>query len=299
MGPDDLMKYKVIAMVLTQIIIAYMISDANWSSLIILAYCLGGSINHSMTLAIHEISHNLAFGHSRPLANRILGMIANLPLGVPMSVSFKKYHLIHHRFQGDEHRDVDIPTQMEGKIFCNTLLKLVWVILQPFMYSLRPLFILPMPVLSLEIANLIVQVLFDILIYYSFGGKALAYLVIGSFLGTGLHPMSGHFISEHYMFVKGQETYSYYGPINKLVFNVGYHNEHHDFPSVPGCRLPMVNINIKILEFTNKHCCLKYNAMLKMVTVWKEHVDKKGYKFVWYLQVKRLHCVFEISMLYA
>ena len=37
-----------------------------------------------------------------------------------------------------------------------------------------------------------------------------------------------------------QETFSYYGKLNLLTFNVGYHNEHHDFPSVPRLRLPRI-----------------------------------------------------------
>ena len=242
MGTDPKLKYVVNVMILVQLIAAYMLRDASWTAILIVGYCFGGVINHSMTLAIHEISHNLAFGHTRPLLNRFLGIWANLPLGIPYSITFKKYHLEHHKYQGNEDLDVDIPTKLEGKLFYNSSTKVLWVILQPFFYAIRPLFIRPKSLTGLEILNATVQVIFDVIIVLTMGYKSLAYLILGNFLAMGLHPVAGHFISEHFMFKKGYETYSYYGPLNWITFNVGYHNEHHDFPNIPGCRLPEVCI---------------------------------------------------------
>ncbi|BFF93466.1 sphingolipid delta(4)-desaturase DES1 [Drosophila madeirensis] len=239
-GHDPNFKWIAGAMVLTQILALLVVKDLSWSWLIVAAYCFGGIINHSLMLAVHEISHNLAFGHSRPFHNRMLGFVCNLPIGLPMSISFKKYHLEHHRYQGDEAIDTDIPTLLEARLFDTTFGKFLWVCLQPFFYIFRPLIINPKPPTRLEIINTIVQLTFNALIVYFLGWKPLAYLLIGSILAMGLHPVAGHFISEHYMFAKGFETYSYYGPLNWITFNVGYHNEHHDFPAVPGSRLPEV-----------------------------------------------------------
>lgn len=222
-------------------IVAYLVGRyANWVTVFVLGYCFGGVVNHALLLAIHEISHSAGFGYSKPWHNRILGMIANIPIAIPVTFSFKKYHLEHHRYQGQDVLDVDIPSEMETKLFTNTFTKLIWVILQPFFYSIRPLFVNPKPPTTMEIVNLVSQAALDIFVINYFGGKALVYLLASSLLGMGLHPVAGHFISEHYMFRKGFETYSYYGPLNMVTFNVGYHNEHHDFPSIPGSLLPKV-----------------------------------------------------------
>ncbi|XP_068135779.1 sphingolipid delta(4)-desaturase DES1 [Hyperolius riggenbachi] len=240
MKPDNNLIWIVSMMVFTQFVAFYLVKDLEWKWLVFWTYAFGSCISHSMTLAIHEISHNSAFGNSKPMWNRVFGMFANLPLGLPYSISFKRYHMDHHRYLGGDGIDVDIPTDFEGWFFCTPLRKLVWIILQPLFYTIRPVCINPKPVSKLELINLVVQFSFDAVVYHYLGGKTVFYMLVGSILGLGLHPISGHFIAEHYMFLKGHETYSYYGPLNYLTFNVGYHNEHHDFPSVPGKSLPLV-----------------------------------------------------------
>ena len=125
-------------------------------------------------------------------------------------------------------------------MFSSPVGKFFFVLFQPLLYTLRPICILPKKVCTLELVNWAVQITFDIGIVYFFGIKSMAYLWLGLLLGLGLHPVAGHFIAEHYVFIKGFETYSYYGPLNLITFNVGYHNEHHDFPNIPGYRLPEV-----------------------------------------------------------
>jgi sphingolipid 4-desaturase/C4-monooxygenase len=94
--------------------------------------------------------------------------------------------------------------------------------------------------------NFLVQIGFLGLLFYLAGCRPLLYFFLSTFFGLGLHPLGGRWIQEHYLIppegVEGsnQETFSYYGPLNKLCFNMGYHNEHHDFMKVPWVRLPKV-----------------------------------------------------------
>ena len=115
-----------------------------------------------------------------------------------------------------------------------------------------------LPLTRLHLFNIVAQASFDFVLVRYAGVRPLAYLIISSFLAGSLHPCAGHFIAEHYVLEKptktGQdpsisipvpETFSYYGPLNILTYNVGFHNEHHDFPAIPWTRLPALHAMAK------------------------------------------------------
>ncbi len=235
-GPCPRTKYICTAMVLSQIGLCYALKDAPFWLLLVVGYFVGGVINQSLLLAIHELSHNLAF--KKPFLNRLFGLLVNLPIGIPVSAAFREYHLMHHTQQGVDGIDTDIPTAREARLVRGRVSKLVWLLGQGLAYGLRPLFMVPLRPNRWMIANFLTVAAFDAAIYYFWGAQALLYLPLSTLITMGLHPIAGHYISEHYVIAPPQETYSYYGPLNRIAFNVGYHNEHHDFPYIAGSRLP-------------------------------------------------------------
>ena len=90
------------------------------------------------------------------------------------------------------------------------------------------------------ILNIVVQFSFDFAVVYFFGWKSFAYLGMSFFFSVGLHPPGARWIQEHFLAFThtNQETYSYYGQLNSINLNVGFHNEHHDMPSIPWNNLP-------------------------------------------------------------
>jgi sphingolipid 4-desaturase/C4-monooxygenase len=223
--------------VFAQFACAYLLRDMafTWQFWLV-AYVIGATCNHALFLSIHEIGHNLAC-HGI-WSNRFFSMFANLPVGLPYAISFKAYHNEHHKLQGVDGYDTDLPTAVEGFVFQNVLTKTFFCTTQILFYALRPMLIrYQKPTLALLI-NWVVQFAFDAVVIALWGWGPLFYFLASSFLAGSLHPVGGHFISEHYVFADGSETFSYYGPLNALSFNVGYHNEHHDFPNIPWTRLP-------------------------------------------------------------
>jgi sphingolipid delta-4 desaturase len=125
---------------------------------------------------------------------------------------------------------------------------------QILFYAVRPIFVYKVPFTSIHFINIFFQLAFDYVLVKTCSAYSLYYLIFSSFLAGSLHPCAGHFIAEHYVFEKQPaaardpltntpipETFSYYGPLNFFTYNVGLHNEHHDFPAVPWTRLPALN----------------------------------------------------------
>lgn len=100
-----------------------------------------------------------------------------------------------YRFQGDDTLDPDLPTYFEAWLFQSRIGKVFYIIAQPLLYAVRPLLRVPKPYTMLEITNLVIELAFDALVFYVLGLKSLVYLLFGTILGLGLHPISGHFIS--------------------------------------------------------------------------------------------------------
>ena len=238
-GPDIRLFPSIVAIVIAQLSLAvYAANNLDGWKWFLLCYSIGGTLTHWLSLGNHELAHNLGF--KTTLYNQLLGIVANCAQGIPSCIAFKKYHMEHHYHQGVDVIDVDVPTDWEGKVFNNTFKKVIWVICQPLFYAIRPLIVNPKPKCTMEVINLLSVVAFDAAFAYTFGVKAFLFNFAGTLLGMGVHPVAGHFISEHYTFKEGQETYSYYGWLNLVTFNVGYHNEHHDFPRISGFKLPQV-----------------------------------------------------------
>ncbi|MBC7885147.1 MAG: fatty acid desaturase [Saprospiraceae bacterium] len=222
MGRNPSTFLYILAIVFFQILMAVILRNQSWWLVLISAYAIGAFCNHALFTLIHECTHNMVF-KSR-MANIWAGILCDLPLALPSSVQFRKYHLKHHAFQGHYEIDADIPSVWEAKLIGNSFFgKAVWLLFFPVFQLTRPPRLKEIQFTSIWVwIDSVAVISFNILLVYFFGWMSLLYLGASFFFSVGLHPLGGRWIQEHYLMHPPQETYSYYGPLNKVAFNVGY-----------------------------------------------------------------------------
>ena len=229
--------WVILGLVTFQVGMAAVLTHRPWWVILLVAALPGAVASHTLWVTIHECTHNLVF-RSRA-GNHMAGIVSNLPHVFPTSVLFGRYHARHHMYLGVYELDADLPFRWEARLVGNSSWrKAVWIALTPILQSIRPARLREIkPIDRWVVLNFGAQILFDVGIWWFLGPGAFWYLVASFFISLGLHPLGARWVQEHYVFWPGQATSSYYGPINHVGLNIGYHNEHHDFPSVPWNRL--------------------------------------------------------------
>lgn len=230
-------------LVALQLAVAWAVAPQPWWVVLAAAYTVGAFANHALFVMIHECAHRLVFRRRTP--NLLLALLANVPQFFPGAISFVKYHLKHHAFQGVYELDADIPSRWEARLIGHSALgKALWLLCFPFFQATRPYRIKEVALWDRwTAANLVTQIVVNLSVWLLLGPGAVAYFALSLLFSIGLHPLGARWIQRHYLTGPDhaeQETFSYYGALNRLAFNVGYHNEHHDFPSVPWNRLPEI-----------------------------------------------------------
>jgi sphingolipid delta-4 desaturase len=240
-GKNPYTIFAIIGLVAFQVVLAWFVHDRSWWYVFGAAYLLGAFADHALFVMIHECAHQLLFkGRS---ANRWAGIFANMPQIFPSAISFERYHIKHHSFQGVHELDADLPNRWEAKLISNSFLgKALWLLFFPVFQLGRLSRLKEIQTLDWWIvANAVVQIVFTTAIWLLLGWHAIAFLLLSFSFSVGLHPLGARWIQEHYLTHSvEQETYSYYGALNTVAFNVGFHNEHHDFPSIPWNKLPQI-----------------------------------------------------------
>jgi sphingolipid delta-4 desaturase len=230
-----------VSIVLLQTALAYamgVLGFGYWWLSLLIAFCIGAFANHANYVIIHDATHNLIF--RRPGWNKMVAIIADLPNLLPGAMGFRVYHLQHHSHQGDYEWDADLANHWEARLVGNKWYrKAIWLALFPFFQATRPPRLKAIKMWDRWFStNVACAVAYDVAIVYFCGWAGFLYLVFAFFFSIGLHPVGARWIQEHYTYDFDQETFSYYGPINRVALNMGYHNEHHDLPSIPWNNLP-------------------------------------------------------------
>jgi sphingolipid 4-desaturase/C4-monooxygenase len=253
-----------------QFALAAVVAGQPWWVILIAAYGIGAFATHYLNVVMHECSHNLVL-RTTPL-NKAFAIFANLPALAPGAITFRHYHLLHHRFLGRRGLDADVAMPWEVRLFGRSPFgKFLWLLAQPLTYTVvHPLQVRHrIPLDRWLVANLVAVAGAGVAVAFACGPGSLLYLALSSYFSLGPHPTGAHVLQEHLIFEGDGETTSYYGPINAISINHGLHLEHHDFPNVPGARLP------ELLRIAPQHYGGRFHHRSRFATMWQFITDRR------------------------
>lgn len=269
MGPDGRSVLHVLFCVLLQFFLASYMPLAPWPLWFVGGYVVGACICHALWVLIHDACHDCCLPWRA--ANLALICVANLPHVWPSGIAFRFYHLRHHSHLNTTYDDPDLPMPWEDRLFGHSSVgKFVWMCLFPLFQGIRTLHDRHgVPTFDFwSVVNFVGNVAVSAVFGYFVGGLGgFVYLAVSSYFAVGMHPLGARWIAEHYAVDPPQETYSYYGPVNAIAYNIGYHNEHHDFPNVPWNKLPaLTRIAPEFYEPLAQH-----TSYLRVLYQWVMH----------------------------
>lgn len=238
-GPTAATAWLGLAVVLFQFGVAALLSREPWWLAPIAALVFGAFAIHCLNCIVHECTHGLVFGN--PAADRLLAIFVNMPSLIPSAMAFRHYHLLHHHHFGVRGMDSDVPSAWEVRLVDNRpFRKFLWLLLLPVSYGLlHPLKVRArLPLDRWVMVNILAAAVAWGMVVWLLGWHAVLYLLVSTWFATGSHPAGAHILQEHIAFDGGSGMASYYGPINRISVNLGYHLEHHDMPAISGWRLP-------------------------------------------------------------
>ncbi len=255
--------------------VAWVVSDSGVLVIGLTAFLVGQLVYHSAASLIHETCHKLIFRGPRAKLGFDLALEFILT-SYGKQLTYQHQHVTsHHPFVGDydndyEHEDICalqarqyIARTRPGLQRALTVLTLVLhalplgsvffadKILTPLYRKAAdrpisdpvPRFTGTRPEHHDMRPFLVVSMASNVLMLILLGPWALLYHLwsLSFFLGKLGVSNLGQSLAEHPGDDLENPTRSWYGPINWLLFNTGYHNEHHSFPNVAWTRLPTLH----------------------------------------------------------
>src|ERR1700743_2257151 len=177
-GKNPLTIFVIIGLVGSMVGVSWLVRDQSWWVFFAAAYLFGAFVNHALFVMIHECTHQLLFKNA--LANRWAGIFANLPHIMPGAISFERYHIKHHSFQGIHELDADLPNKWEAKLINNYFIgKEMWLLFFPVFHATRVSRVREIDFFDKWVAaNWALQAIFIFAIWYFTGWHGLGFLFL-------------------------------------------------------------------------------------------------------------------------